>query len=309
MINDAMREVLKQGGYKLVGEHGAVRLCHWNRAAIKTGAMCYKSRWYGGFDSHRCLQMTPTEAICTQRCRFCWCPLPADFKIHDSTSPMSGQPDDPEDLLLGCMDARRTLLEEAQAELKTSAERYDQALSPTHVGICLSGEPTLYPLLSELLGETRRMGMTSHLVTNGTMPEKLEGLKNLPTHLFVSLYAPDRETYLRTCRPLISGGWEMIQRTVQLLPSLSCKYTLELTVVKGLNMIKPREYSKLIASADPDSVDVKPFQRAGSAIGRTREEEVPTWDEVKEFASAIAAESGYRIGAEMPPFVILLTRN
>jgi tRNA wybutosine-synthesizing protein 1 len=48
----------KEAGYRIVGRHSAVKVCHWTKSALKGGKACYKS-WYG-IESHRCIQMTPS---------------------------------------------------------------------------------------------------------------------------------------------------------------------------------------------------------------------------------------------------------
>jgi tRNA wybutosine-synthesizing protein 1 len=166
----------------------------------------------------------------------------------------------------------------------------------------------LYPEISELIEEIHHSNMTTHLVTNGTLPERLEAMNTLPTHLFVSLYAPDEMTYLKTCRPLVSDGWEKVNRTLRLLPTLGCACTVELTLVKGLNMIKAREYAKLIEIADPVTIDLKVVQRTGDAMGRIPEEAVPSWEEVEAFAEQMSSETGYVLKDKASPYAILLAR-
>jgi tRNA wybutosine-synthesizing protein 1 len=216
--------------------------------------------------------------------------------------------DDPEDILEGCLEHRRQLLQLARNEIQASPRRFEEALNPTHVGICLSGEPCLYPEISALIEEIHHANMSTHLVTNGTLPERLETLDTLPTHLFVSLYAPDERTYLKTCRPLVPDGWSKINRTLRLLPTLRCTSTVELTLVKELNMIKPRDYAKLIGVADPATVHLKIVQRTGDNVKRISQEEVPQWQDVEKFAEQLSNETGYVLKDKAFPYAILLAR-
>jgi len=238
-----VKDTLEERGYRWVGSHSATRLCHWNKASLEGKGCCFKEKWYEGIESHRCLQMTPSALYCSQQCSFCWCLQPGDVAgLSWQAFPFPfKKTDDPKDIIEGCMKARRYLLQESRDELMASSQRFQEALNPTHFAICLSGEPTLYSDISELIEEIHRMGMTTHMVTNGTMPDRLESMNALPSHLFVSLYAPDERTYLRACKPLVPDGWSRIKKTLQLLPTLSCPSTLELTLVKGLNMIKAEE--------------------------------------------------------------------
>lgn len=53
----------KKQGYKLIGNHSAIKLCLWTRKSIKSNGKehCYKEQFYKdmGIESHRCIQMTP----------------------------------------------------------------------------------------------------------------------------------------------------------------------------------------------------------------------------------------------------------
>lgn len=305
------KERLEERGYRWVGNHSATRLCHWNRASIKAKGYCFKEKWYEGIESHRCLQMTPSALYCSQQCRFCWCLQPGDIaELGWQAFPFPfKKADDPKDIVEGCLEARRYLLQKAQDELAASTRRFQEAMNPTHFAICLSGEPTLYSDISELIEEIHRMGMTTHLVTNGTMPNRLESMNTLPSRLFVSLYAPDKRTYLEVCKPLVPDGWSKMNMTLQLLPTLSCPSTVELTLVKGLNMIKAEEYSKLIKLASPDTIHLKVAQRVGDSQKRIASEEVPAWNEVESFAEEISRATGYALSDQIVPYVILLAKN
>ena len=65
------KEVLERQGYRIVGNHSGVKLCHWTKASLTKGVGCYKQTFYG-IESHRCLQMTPTVDACNLGCMFCW---------------------------------------------------------------------------------------------------------------------------------------------------------------------------------------------------------------------------------------------
>ena len=46
-------------GYRVVGTHSAVSVCHWTKESLRRGRVCYKERWYK-IESHRCLELTPS---------------------------------------------------------------------------------------------------------------------------------------------------------------------------------------------------------------------------------------------------------
>ena len=100
----------------------------------------------------------------------------------------------------------------------------------------LTGEPTLYTKISNLTVEAEKRGMVTFLVTNGTMPKRLETMDPLPFQLYVSVSAPDKNTHIKIARPLIKDGWERLNRTLELLPSLETRTVMRLTVIKGWNV-------------------------------------------------------------------------
>ncbi len=108
----------------------------------------------------------------------------------------------PETILAGIHKYQKKALAGYNAVLDNTVteERWQEALDPKHVAISLSGEPTLYSRLPELIDLFNSNGYTTFLVSNGTNPEMLK--KCHPFQMYVSLDAPDRETYMAVCRPL-----------------------------------------------------------------------------------------------------------
>ena len=280
-----LRSYLKQG-YRLVGENSAVKICHWTKESLLDGEGCYKMKFYG-IRSWRCLQMTPCLFNCTHRCLYCW-------RMVEATNPQARAEDDPSEMIEEAIRAQRELLSGFRGNPKVNLERWREAQEPRHAAISLAGEPTLYERLSELIGEFKRRGFTTFLVTNGTMPERLEALKEEPTQLYISLSAPDEETYRRVCNPLLENGWSRILESLRLMRGFSCRKVIRLTMVKGLNMIKPEAYSKLILEASPDFVEVKAYMDVGFAKKRLGLQYMPSHEEIRSFAKQLSLETGYQ---------------
>ena len=57
-------------------------------------------------------------------------------------------------------------------------------------------------------------------------------------------------------------------------------------------MEQPEEYAKLIKKADPDFVEIKAYMCVGSSRERLTLDNMPSFDEVKEFAKKIGEECG-----------------
>lgn len=302
---DTTRRYLR-AGYRLVGAHSGIQICRWTRAALMGRRLCYK-RWYG-IQSHRCMQLTPSLQFCNLRCIFCW-------RFHSSGRFKAEHAwDPPGSILDGAIAAQRKLLSGFKANSHVTGARFQEAIKPQHVAISLDGEPTLYPMIGDLIQEIRRREMTSFLVTNGTMPDRLRGLvenQAEPTNLYVSLYGPDKRTYDMATDPLIADAWERIRATLKLMSSFVISRTvLRLTLVKGKNMHDPEGYSQLVTEANPTYVELKGYSWLGESRQRLPISAMPYQREIREFAREIEGATGYKAVTEDPVSrVVLLTRD
>ena len=108
----------------------------------------------------------------------------------------SGDWIEPAELLDGILEEQQRLISGyGGAPETTDLSRLEEAKSPAHVAVSLMGEPTLYPMIKELIEEIKSRGMTAFLVTNGTMTDVIGEVR--PTQLYLSLNAPDEKTYLQ----------------------------------------------------------------------------------------------------------------
>lgn len=296
-------ELYRGQGYRLVGRNSAVKTCLWTRKSLLGKGECYKSKFYG-ISSWRCLQFTPSLFHCTHRCLFCWRRVEATLEPHEQLPP-----DDPCEAVEGAILAQRELLSGFKGNPAVDLRRWEEAQHPRHAAVSLAGEPTLYPLLGPLLEEFHRRGFTTFLVSNGTAPERLEGLEVEPTQLYLTLPAPDEPTYLRVCRPRIPDGWERLRRSLELLPSFSCRKVLRLTLVRGLNLKDPEGYARLIERAEPDCVEPKGYFPVGYSRQRLGPSFMPTHREVRAFAEDLQRVTGYRIVDEVPASSVVLMKR
>jgi len=147
------------------------------------------------------------------------------------------------------------------------------------------------------------------LVSNGTLPSALAELTEEPTQLYISVYAPDEETYKRACRPQISRGWEKLNDTLSLLPSFKCPTVMRITSVRGLNMKNPKEYAGLIEKADPTYVEAKAYMNVGFSRLRLDYDAMPSHSEIRRFSAQLANETGHNPIDESPESrVVLLSK-
>ncbi len=170
-----------------------------------------------------------------------------------------------------CIDSRDEIVKLFNLALTTPDEImqvHGEAMNPNHAAISLDGEPLLYPQIGGLVEEFRNRNMTSFIVTNGTLPEKIESLNSLPSQLYITLPAPNETVYKKVCRPMIKNGWSKISDTLDLVESLSCRSLVRITAVKNLNFSENyiKDYIKLIDKANPNFFEIKGFTLQAKAL-------------------------------------------
>jgi tRNA wybutosine-synthesizing protein 1 len=294
MIPEDARKVYQKQKYKLVGEHSAAKLCLWTKRSIRTGGkeVCYKQKFYGDLvKSHRCMQCTPANNVCSLNCQFCWRP------IELSTGMKIPKEDEPEKIAEGLIDAQRSLLH-GLGGIEHDPKYLKEALEPGNVALSLSGEPTCYTQLGDLIREFHKRNMVTFLVTNGTLPERIAALSNLPTQMYVSLCSNSKDMMDIVQKPLMRNAWERLNETLEMFSNLKTRRVVRMTMVKGLNMQEPEKYAKLIEKASPNFVEVKSFMSVGFSRQRLPYSVMPTHDEIKEFAQKVADSLGYKVTNE-----------
>jgi len=305
MVDAAKREVLERQGYKIVGEHSGVKVCHWAKSKLTTGVGCYKETFYG-IESHRCLQMTPTVDACNLACQFCW-------RAQEWGSDSLQLADDPDFVIDGAIEAQRKLLSGYGGDSRVPHERYVESLHPNQVAISLTGEPTLYRRLGEMIESYHRRGMTTFLVTNGTTPSVLRRLAvkgQLPTQLYVTVAAPNWDVYQRLMVPKSDHEWKKLRETLELLSELKTRTVIRHTLVAGWNLGWEDEYAALDALAGPMFIECKAYMFVGESRLRLTVDNMPSHAMIREFADRLAAKLGYQRASEREDSrVVLLTRD
>lgn len=275
-----------------------------------TGAEhCYKQRFYG-VPTHRCLQMTPSLGHCTQSCVFCWRATPETLGVGwEQTQAIKGG-DDPDAIVESAIAAHRKLIYGWGGNQNVTEQCLKEALDPVHAAISLEGEPTLYDRLGDLVQSFKSHGFRSvFIVTNGTKPEVLANLGTEPSQLYVSLCAPDENTYDITCRPMVPNAWEKVMETLDLLHSFRCPTVIRQTLVPKLNMNNILGYAKLALKAEPTYIEPKGAMSVGFARQRFSYEEMANWEQIKVFAAKLSEETGYTvIDEQYESNIVLMSR-
>jgi tRNA wybutosine-synthesizing protein 1 len=281
-----LKQLLERQHYELVGRHSAVKICEWTKQSMRNEGFCYKQKFYG-INSHRCVQMTPALNYCSNSCVFCWRPLEYNYGIKIKKE------DSPKKIVDKCIEAQIWKLAGFGGTHKSDKKKLAESKKPMHFAISLSGEPTIYSKLKELIKEIHKRGMTSFVVTNGMFPNKLKGLN--PTQLYISINAPNEKLYKKICAPVFRDCWKRLLKSLKVMKGLKTRKTLRITLIKNLNMIEPENYAKLIKIAAPDFVEVKSYMWVGASQKRLNIKNMPLHPEVKDFAKKIGKACGYKI--------------
>jgi len=302
MIPEEVKKVLKKQHYEIVGKHSAVQTCRWTKKSIRDEGVCYKEKFYG-IESHRCCQMTPAVMWCPNKCLHCWraIELTLGDKLESS--------DSPSEIIDGCIKAQRKLLQgfkilptTTKKISKANMKKWEEAQEPMQFAISLSGEPTIYNKIGELIEELKKRGKTSFLVTNGLYPEKIKEIadkKQLPTQLYVSVNAPNKKLYDKFHRSTKKDAWEKLNETLEIFSTLRGKTrtVFRMNLVRDMNMSDEhlKEYAELIKKSKPLFIEVKGFMSVGYARQRLGYEKMPDDTQMLEFCNKLAKETGLKL--------------
>jgi len=282
-MNQLRKNYLEKQGYRLVGNHSAIKICHWTKRSLIDEDVCYKKTFYG-INSWRCIQVSVSLDICSLRCQWCW------RDLENTSLNFSSKINKPKKIVDDCIKEQIKILQGFKSNKKLNKKKFEEAIKPKHFTISLSGEGTFYPYLPELIDEINNRGMTTFLVTNGTNPEMLKKLlDHKPTQIYVTLPAPNKKLFEKNCKPLTKNAWEKINESLKILEKFS-RRTIRLTLAKGINLIYPEQYAELLKNIKFDFLELKAAISVGYARQRITYEQVPSHEEIKEFAKVISEE-------------------
>ncbi len=304
MLPKNLKKILEKQHYEIAGknEHSAVQICRWTKKSLRDEGVCYKEKFYG-IKSHLCCQMTPAVMWCPNKCVHCW--RAVELTLGSELPEKNIDP--PSEIIDSCIKAQRKLLQGFNIDAnsrkkqlsKANQKKYSEAQEPMQFAISLSGEPTTYKYIGELISELRKRGKTSFLVTNGLYPEKIKELflkKQLPTQLYVSVNSPNEELYSKFHRSSIKNAWKKFNEMLEFLPKLKNKTrtVFRMNLVKNLNMFpeQAKEYAQLIKKSGPKFIEIKGFMSVGYARQRLSYERMPTAKEMENFIKILLKHLG-----------------
>ncbi|KAK2197105.1 bifunctional Radical SAM/S-adenosyl-L-methionine-dependent tRNA 4-demethylwyosine synthase/tRNA wybutosine-synthesis/Aldolase-type TIM barrel [Babesia duncani] len=290
MVSETQRKQLTKQGYKLIGNHSAVKLCRWTKSRVRGHGGCYKHTLYG-IKSNQCMEMTPSLA-CANKCVFCW---------RHHTNPVATswkwKEDQPEYIAEESLKAHLRLIKELRGIFDVKSERYQEAQTVRHCALSLVGEPIMYPQINELLTELHDRHISSFLVTNAQFPEEMEKLSPV-TQLYLSIDAADDVSLKKIDRPLFRDYWRRFEKCIELLKYRKERTVFRMTLVRHFNMSDQmgelEGYARLIKMGEPDFVEIKAVTFCGTVHDNAiTMNNVPWHDEVIKYAKALVNITEY----------------
>ncbi|MGD2106376.1 MAG: 4-demethylwyosine synthase TYW1 [Nitrosopumilaceae archaeon] len=291
-IKPRVSEQLKKAKYG-IADHSTVALCHWTKKSFKHEGSCYKHKFYG-ISTHSCMEFSPAGMYCENRCVYCWRPM----EFYDSMKMEPEHVAEPKEIMEKLMEERKKLIMGHYGDSRSDKQRLDESLKPSHYAISLSGEPTMYPKLPELIKYLKSLQETKSifLVTNGQEPDMIQRLKDenaLPTQLYLSTNAADYESFLRINKPKYDDSWQRWNKTLQMLKELDTRTVLRITLIRGYNdqseMIPA--FTKMLEESSPHFVEIKSYMHVGRSTNRLEHENMLEMEEVKNFSKEIVKQS------------------
>ena len=157
-ITPQIKSKLQKAKYG-VYNHSAVELCHWTKKSFAGEGDCYKHKFYG-ISTHRCMEMTPARDESRKSLRL----LLAPNRILRYTRNLPPElVDQPDVIVDNLMEARRKLISGFYGHSKNSKKKLNESLFPAHYAISLSGEPTMYPKLPQLIKYLKTLKATKSI--------------------------------------------------------------------------------------------------------------------------------------------------
>ncbi|MBS1194495.1 MAG: Wyosine base formation [Methanomicrobia archaeon] len=156
-------------------------------------------------------------------------------------------------------------------------------------------------LILDRLAALQKRALSGYKPVAGVTPERFREALDprhvaSPFQLYVSLSAPDEETYCRLCRPKEEGSWERLQESLHLLGTR--RSAIRITLVQGWNDHSPERYGALLQGSGARFVEVKGYMYLGYSRTRLQREHMPEHGHVRAFAETLQEHADYRIRDE-----------
>ena len=94
---------------------------------------------------------------------------------------------------------------------------------------------------------------------------------------------------------MIPNAWELLNETLEILPSLDTRRIIRHTLVEDWNLGYEEEYAKLDEKAQPMFIEPKGFVFVGGARQRMSMENMPSHEKVKAFGERLGSLLGFEV--------------
>jgi tRNA wybutosine-synthesizing protein 1 len=204
--------------------------------------------------------------------------------------------DEPDVIVQQLLSERKKLIDGYFGNPKNDRNKLKESLFPAHYAISLSGEPTMYPKLPQLIKYLRSLKETKSifLVTNGQEPEMLYRLAReaaLPTQLYLSTNASNKRTFYRINRPRYRDAWERWLSSLRFLATADTRTVLRMTLIRDHNdqIESIQELAGIVGMGDPHFIELKSYMHIGMSTQRLQEDAMLEMDEVRHFSIRLAS--------------------
>jgi tRNA wybutosine-synthesizing protein 1 len=287
-ITPQLQSKLRKAKYG-VYNHSAVELCHWTKKSFANEGSCYKHKFYG-ISTHQCMEMTPTAMNCENRCIYCWRPT----EFYDTLQMPEELVDEPDVIVEQLMAERKKLINGYYGNAKNDKMKLDESLLPAHYAISLSGEPTMYPKLPQLIKYLRSLKATKSifLVTNGQEPDMLRRLAAedaLPTQIYLSTNASNKKMFYQINRPRHKDAWERWWDSLRFMSTVDTRTVLRMTLIRSYNDSPSfvDEFAEMMQEGNPHFIELKSYMHIGMSTQRLEKDRMLEMDEVRGFAGSL----------------------
>jgi tRNA wybutosine-synthesizing protein 1 len=237
------------------------------------------------------MEMTPTAMNCENRCIYCWRPT----EFYDTLEMPGELVDEPDIIIENLMAERKKLINGFYGDSKNDKKKIDESLLPEHYAISLSGEPTMYPKLPQLIKYLKTLKNTKSifLVTNGQEPQMLQRLADedaLPTQLYLSTNASNRKMFYRINRPRHKDAWERWWKSLCFLATANTRTVLRMTMIREYNenIDFVNEFAEMMLLGNPHFIEVKSYMHIGMSTSRLKKNNMLEMHEIRRFSGELS---------------------
>ncbi|MFA6088857.1 MAG: 4-demethylwyosine synthase TYW1 [Candidatus Woesearchaeota archaeon] len=287
--DEAIKNKLKNQSYGLFGVASSVKVCEWQKKDLRGQGACYKNKFYG-VPTHQCIQLSTTLNHCDNKCTYCW------RDMASTKGEVMTLFDEPDLIVEMAPKLQQKMLTGFGGNEKVPKEKWIETRVAKHYAISLTGEPTLYPKLKELIELIKKKHCSTFVVTNGLHPEVLCEID--PTQLYVSLDSTNKEDFYKITRCSLKDGWERLLKTLDFIRSIPNKRTVfRITLIKPDNMKKSDivGFADMIKRGMPKFVEFKSYMYIGSSQERLLVSNQPYFEEIEQFAKEVGDLCDYVI--------------